>query len=200
MWERKHRKKKKKKRGNFLEQSTPSQTALASSQRMHWISIWTTKRSGAWDFFLNLVPSVYLLPKISFAWSSCLSVKVYLCCFWACLLRLTWHLASYAWKSHTEFCVTLFEKQRRRESLLPLPSEQSSCQPLDCAQIFADDPTAALKHKHLRHTVKLDRNSPYTFRNISSTKLTYTNKTSKCCMELMLLSTPECCPQWKASV
>lgn len=60
-------------------------------------------------FFFNLVPSVHLLPKISFAWPKCLSAKDYLCCFCACLLRLTWHLASYAWKSHTEkFCVILF--------------------------------------------------------------------------------------------
>lgn len=42
-------------------------------------------------FFFNLVPSVYLLPKISFAQSNCLSAKVYLCCFYAYLLRFTWH-------------------------------------------------------------------------------------------------------------
>lgn len=59
-------------------------------------------------FFKNLVPSVHLLPKISFALPNCLSVKVYLCCFCACLLRLTWHLVSYSWKNDIEkFCVTL---------------------------------------------------------------------------------------------
>lgn len=93
-----------------------------------------------------------------------------------------------------------FEKQRCPESLLSLPSEQSSYQPLSCLQILAEDPTAALKYQLLKHIVKLDRNSPQTFRNSSSTKFTYANKTTKCYMELMLLSTPECCPQRKASV
>lgn len=103
-------------------------------------------------------------------------------------------------RSFVSLC--FFEKQRYPESLLSLPSEQSRCQPLNCLQILAEDPTAALKYQHLKHIIKLDRNSPQTFRNSSSTKFTYAskNKTPKCYMELMLLSTPECCPQRKASV
>lgn len=101
-------------------------------------------------------------------------------------------------RSFVSLC--FFEKQRCRESPLSLLSEQSSCQPLNCLHFFSEDPTAAPKYKHLKHTVKLDRNSPQTFRNISSTEFTYANKTPKCYIELMLLSTPESCPQRKASV
>lgn len=84
------------------------------------------------------MPSVHWLPKISFSWPNCLNAKVYLCCFCACLLlRLSWHLASYAWVTwRSSVSLYFFEKHRCQESLRLLPSEQSSCQPLNCLQFF----------------------------------------------------------------
>lgn len=96
------------------------------------------QKLGCLWFFFNLVPRVYL-PKISFSWSNCLSARVYHCCFCAHLLKLTWHLSSYAWKSHTEkLCHTLFLLKAKRcwEYLLSTASELSSCQPLNCLQFF----------------------------------------------------------------
>lgn len=61
-----------------------------------------------WLFFFNLVPSVHLLPKISFSWPNCLNAKV----LSLLLLRLFSQVnlaLGFLCLSHMEkFCVTLF--------------------------------------------------------------------------------------------
>lgn len=155
-------------------------------------------------FFFIWCPVFIWLPKILFSWSNCLSAKVYHCCFCVHLLRLTWHLSSYAWTSHTEKLYnTLFLLKAKRcwEYLLSMPSELSCCQPLNCLQFFFWGSTPVLKYKQLYHTIRFNRNSPQTFRSIiANTEITYASRTPKHFMEATLLSSQDCWPQRQSSV
>lgn len=144
------------------------------------------------------------LPNISCSWSNCLCAKVYHCCFCAYLLRLTWYLSSCAWKSQAEKLCHILSLLKAQMLSTCYPSPQN-CVVSDSIPssltTFFEDPMAILKYEQFMQTLKFNRNSLQTFRNITpNTEITYANKILKHCEEAMLLSTQDCCTQRQASV